>query len=143
MVMGAGTVFRFSAERKNLSAIRDFVESQMAEAGAGQKNIDDLIQAVDEAATNIIVHGYRDLPGWIEVEVRVTRRTATVILRDQAPTFHPDEAPRPDLTLPLHKRPVGGLGVYLMRKCVDELKHNTPEGGGNELFLVKRLEEDS
>lgn len=138
--MSAATVVRFSAERKNLSVIRDFVAEQMAEAGAVQRDIDDMVQAVDEAATNIIVHGYQDKPGWIDVEIKITEKSASVILRDQAPTFHPDQAPHPDLSLPLHKRPVGGLGVYLIRKCVDELKHNTPEGGGNELVLVKRLE---
>ena len=131
---------RIPAERKRLESIREFIQAQAALAGPTQHQIDDLIQAVDEAATNIIVHGYQDGPGMIEVEFERLDRMLRVTLRDQAPTFDPDNAPVPDLNLPLQERPVGGLGIFLIRKCVDELIHRVPAGGGNELILVKRLD---
>jgi len=65
-----------------------------------------------------------------------------LILRDQAPVFDPQQAPAPRLDLPLHLRPKGGMGVHLIRRCVDELCQQVSITGGNELVLVKYLSED-
>ena len=43
-----------------------------------------------------------------------------------------------NLNLPLEKRPIGGLGVYLARQAMDEVHHRITSTGGNELTLVKR-----
>jgi serine/threonine-protein kinase RsbW len=137
--MGAGAIMQVSAERKLLAVIRDFVKNQAVAAGAAPGEVDDLIQAVDEAATNIIVHGYREQPGFIEIEVKTEPGLVTVILRDDAPPFDPTQVPKPDTTLPLEQRPIGGLGVHLIRHCVDEFSHDSPKHGGNELALVKYL----
>jgi anti-sigma regulatory factor (Ser/Thr protein kinase) len=46
--------------------------------------------------------------------------------------------PEPDITLPLERRPVGGLGIFLSRKLMDEIRHRALPEGGNEVTLVKR-----
>jgi anti-sigma regulatory factor (Ser/Thr protein kinase) len=61
-----------------------------------------------------------------------------VILRDRAPTFDPTTVPPPDLTLPLEQRPIGGVGLHLVRHMVDELRHRPRPGGGNEITFVKK-----
>ncbi len=75
----------------------------------------------------------------IEVTFATTSDTARITLRDWAPTFDPLQVPPPDITLPLHERKAGGLGIHLMRQCVDEICHSLPEDGGNELLLVKKM----
>jgi serine/threonine-protein kinase RsbW len=97
-----------------------------------------LVQAVDESATNIVVHGYRGRPGTIDVEVKGANDTLAVRLRDSAPLFDPTGVPPPDLSLPLDQRPIGGLGVHLTRKCVDEMIYRVTSEGHNELTLLKR-----
>lgn len=129
------------AEGKYLSLIRDFVREQAQDAKASPAELESLIQAVDEAATNIVVHGYKDNPGSIELEVYTTVDTCCVILSDEAPAFDPTQAPQPDTSLPLADRPVGGLGIHLIRHCVDEMKYNPLEGGGNQLVLIKHLDQ--
>lgn len=136
--MNSGTIIRVPAERKQLAFIRDFVEQQAEGILVDPREKGDLIQAVDEAATNIIVHGYQDGPGEIEIEVRRKPAQLTVCLRDHAPIFDPTRVPPPDIHLPLEQRPVGGLGIYLIRQCVDGFSHRVGEAGGNEIVLVKR-----
>jgi len=128
----------FVAERENLAVIRRFVEEMSQDLGADQAATDDMIQAVDEAVTNIIVHGYAGRSGMIEIQVKRDRDSLVVCLRDQAPRFDPTTLPPPDLISPLEKRRLGGLGVYLIRQFVDQVHYRAMPQGGNELTLVKR-----
>jgi len=129
---------RISAELKQLVVIRRFIEETATAFKADPSAILDILQAVDEAATNIIVHGYRGQPGTIEIEIRREGDSLLVRLRDQATPFDPTAVPPPDLTLPLEKRPLGGMGVYLARQLMDEMTHRVSSQGGNELTLVKK-----
>ncbi len=131
-------VLRIAAEIDNLSAIRQFVEESARALGAGPDCVADLIQAVDEAATNVIMYGYCGGPGTLELEAGRSGEEVLVTLRDQAPPFDPTTVPPPDLCCPLDERRTGGLGVYLMRAMTDGLVHRALPDGGNELMLVKR-----
>ena len=128
----------FKAELENLATIRLFIEETANEFQAQRKATCDMIQAVDEAVTNIIVHGYLDGPGLIELTVERENDFLMVRIRDQAPSFDPTDVPLPDLNLPLEERPTGGLGVYFMRAFVDEIRYIALSPGGNELTLFKR-----
>jgi anti-sigma regulatory factor (Ser/Thr protein kinase) len=121
-----------------LVVIRAFVEAAARVVGANAGLVDHTVQAVDESASNIILHGYRSGPGLIEVEVKLVGDDLTVVVSDMAPVFDPTSLREPDVTLPLDERPIGGLGVFLARKLVDEIHHRERPGGGNELTLIKR-----
>ncbi len=99
----------------------------------------DMLLAVDEAATNIIVHGYGECGGSIAVSVERLADELIVQLRDEADPFDPHCVPAPDLRMPLEERGPGGLGIFLMRQLVDEVRHRTIGVRGNELTLVKKL----
>lgn len=132
-----------SAELENLATIRYFIEEHVLALGGDRSVADDLMQAVDECATNIIVHGYRHQPGPIDLEIEHQDDTWSVHLRDQAPPFDPTSVPPPDLALPLEERPLGGLGIYLVRHMVDRLEYRAPPQGGNELILIKQVKSDA
>jgi anti-sigma regulatory factor (Ser/Thr protein kinase) len=87
---------------------------------------------------NIIIHGYHDRPGVIEIEIGSVGDSLMVCLRDQAPPFDPTRVLAPDITLPLEKRPLGGLGIHLARHFTDAMSHRVMPQGGNELTLVKQ-----
>jgi anti-sigma regulatory factor (Ser/Thr protein kinase) len=132
-------VLRIPAQRIRLAEIRDFVASHARLAGAAPGKVDGLVQAVDELATNIIVHGYHDGPGEMEITFSKQEDAIVVVLRDRAPMFDTTQAPEPDIHRPLEERPIGGLGIHLARKCVDGLEHRRRAGGGNELIIEVRL----
>jgi anti-sigma regulatory factor (Ser/Thr protein kinase) len=127
-----------TADVRYLVEIRRFVAEAAHGLGAVAKAVDDLVQAVDELAANAILHGYRGGAGQIEVLVRPEAGGLAVVLRDQAPSFDPTQAPEPDINLPLEQRPVGGLGIFLSRRLVDEMRYRALPEGGNEITLIKR-----
>jgi serine/threonine-protein kinase RsbW len=128
-----------SAELKNLAVIRRFMEEAAMELQAPRMAIEEMTLAVDEAVTNVIIHGYRRGPGTIEIKMYRDGDLLVVSLRDQAPPFDPTTVPKPDLDLPLDRRPLGGMGVYLIRESVDEILHRVLPQVGNELTLIKKV----
>lgn len=130
-------VLRIPAEVSQLVAVRKFIRDYAGRAGADKQATDDMVQAVDESVTNAIIHGYRGAKGTIDVEVYVVHGSLVVRLRDRAPPFDPTTVPHPDITLPLERRPLGGMGVHLTRQLTDEMTYRKTEGG-NELTLVKQ-----
>ncbi|MFC2053237.1 ATP-binding protein [Chloroflexota bacterium] len=129
---------RVVAKVENLAEIRRFIREQAAILHVDQATTADMVLAVDEAATNVIVHGYQDEEGIIEIEVRREGDAFIVHLRDETVPFDPTTTPPPDLTLPPEERILGGMGVGLMRRRTDEISHRVTLQRGNELTLVKR-----
>ena len=131
---------RFEAELENLSHIRRFVQERGTALGAHTEAVSDLLMAANEAAVNIVVHGYQERSGVIDVEVTQNGDYLEVHLRDQAPPFDPTTIPPPDTTLPLEQRPYGGMGMHLIRQLVDTVTYRFTPQGENELILAKRLD---
>jgi serine/threonine-protein kinase RsbW len=127
-----------AAELKNLEELRRFVKETATALGVDQATIPDVVLAVDEAACNIIVHGYRGRPGIIEIEVERDGDALVIRMDDDAAPFDPTNVPPPDVACPLEQRAFGGMGVYLIRQVMDEMAHRIRPHGGNELTMVKR-----
>ncbi|MFC2029629.1 ATP-binding protein [Chloroflexota bacterium] len=131
-----------SAELKDLAPIRHFVEGAAVGGGASPEAVADMVTALNEATTNIVLHGYRGRSGFIEVEVGFDGDALVVHLRDQAPAFDPFQVPPPDTSLPLEQRSPGGVGILMIRQLTDEMVYRMREDGSNELVLVKRHARD-
>ncbi len=136
--MNTGYSLRLAPELKDLAVIRSFVQESAAALDVAPALVPDLLLAVDEAATNVIIHGYRGQPGTIEIEMKRDEVDVVIYVRDNAPPFDPTDVPAPDLTRPLEERPPGGLGIYLIRQYMDEVIYRLMPQGGNELVLKKR-----
>ncbi len=130
---------RIPAELDRLADVRRMVRETTRAAGASQDCVDDICQAVDEAATNTIVHGYRGGPGWVEVAVAVDGPDVVVTIEDAAPTFDPRTHAEPDMAVSALVRGPHGMGVHLMRLATDRLGWRPRDGGGNILTLVRTL----
>lgn len=122
---------------ENLGEVRQFVEGEARSHGVDSTAITDLVLAVDEAVTNIVVHGYKHQPGSLEVSIEDHPTSLFVHLRDEAPPFDPCAHRVSDLAETLEKDTPGGFGLHLIYKSVDEVSYQTPRAGGNELTLVK------
>jgi len=136
--MDPESTLRVSAELGNLSVIRRFVQETLAGLGVNHKVVADVILATDEAATNVIVHGYGDQPGMVEIELALSGDALVICVRDQAASFDPTGVPPPDLNVPLEERSPGGMGVHLIRQLMDEVSHQTTPQGGNELIMIRK-----
>jgi serine/threonine-protein kinase RsbW len=125
---------------ENLSSLRDFISENANNAGLSTDDIDDIILAVDEACTNIIKHAYKSVPdGEIIIEINYNSRKFTIKLIDHGNSFNPESVPLPDLQKYLKQRKVGGLGLYLMRTLMDDVKYISVPGEYNQVLLSKNL----
>jgi len=94
--------------------------------------------ALEEILTNIISYGYDDREEHeIIVRLSLEQGELTAEVEDDGLPFNPLEAPEPDLNKPLEERPVGGLGIHLVRKLMDELAYQRQEGRNLLLFKIK------
>ena len=128
-----------AAELAVLPEIREHVRQAAAAFGMAGLALEDLLVAVDEAATNIVKHGYRGQPGRLNIVVERNADTVEVQIRDTARHFDPRGEAPPNLDVPLPDRPVGGMGIHLMRTLTDGMAWRPVPTGGNEITLAKRL----
>jgi len=132
-------VFEFSieADLENLKAVRSFINNSGNTLGVKNDTLGDLCLVVDEAVTNIILHGYDDRDGNVDVQMERDGDSVVISIRDTAKSFDAADVETPHLDTSLREREFGGMGVFLIRKLTDEAEFRTLPGGGNELRLVK------
>lgn len=95
---------------------------------------------LEELVTNTIRYGLRGRTGHlIRIRLSLSKGWLEIAIKDDAPRFDPfTDAPAPDLGLGIAERPIGGLGIHLVRRLMDEV-HASHDGTGNLILLRKRL----
>ena len=130
---------QFSAKFEFLDEIREFVGAIARTGGFGDKDVYNIQLAADEAASNIIEHAYEGVSnGLLELSCGVKGNIITIILVDHGESFDPSEIPLPDLKADLSERKIGGLGIFLMRKLMDEVHYEAKPNKNNVLTMIKR-----
>ena len=122
----------------NLSRIRSFVQNYADKFGLDSEITSKIVLAVDEACTNIIKHAYRYSPdGKITVKLKTDKKKFSVTIIDEGGHFDPQQIPDPVLEK-MQKRG-GGLGMFLMKKLMDEVEYSNLTGNRNKVVLVKYI----
>jgi len=125
---------------ENLLQVRKFIREAALEAGIDEQNIGKIILAVDEACTNIIKHAYKYSPeGTIVLSLKANRKKIEIKITDDGEHFNPSSVPDPDIVEYHKQRKVGGLGMFLMKKLMDEVRYNTISRNKNQVILVKHV----
>jgi len=129
----------FPAKFEFLDEIREFIAEIARKGGFTEKEIYSLQLAADEAATNIIEHAYEGVSnGYLNVTCDMVGNRLTITMRDTGKPFDPSKVKQPNLKADLSDRQIGGLGVYLMRKLMDEVRYESNSKTGNLLTMTKR-----
>ena len=132
----------FDADFDNLDEIREFVGEAARQVGFSDKDIYAIQLAADEASSNIIEHAYAGIEGGkIEIDLNISDKVLKITMRDQGKSFDPSSVPEPNIKADLSERKIGGLGMYLMQKLMDEVSYTTSPEKGNILIMIKRLGE--
>ena len=129
---------QIEAKPENLSVIADFIATAMRQLGTEQ-DVFEVQTAVDEACTNIMLHAYSGKGGVISISWELQDKDFIITIRDNGRPFDPTSVPPPDVEAALEERRVGGLGVHLMRKLMDDVSYASDAEKGNELIMRKRL----
>ena len=130
----------FAASMETIPDIVGFVSETASVMGVHPKRVMHLELAVEEAAVNICSYAYEIPPG--EVTIRISRETEVVRIElvDTGVPFDPLAADAPDIKSELENREVGGLGIFLIRRMLDEV-HYSRSGDRNILSLAVRYGE--
>lgn len=119
-----------------LSTIRTFTERCCHASGLDDEQTFWILLAVEEAVTNIIEHAYGGRGGELDMRCWRSDDDFCILLHDRGRPFAPETVAPPDLESPLEERSVGGLGLYFMRRLMDEVRFTFDEEG-NHLLMVK------
>jgi serine/threonine-protein kinase RsbW len=99
--------------------------------------------ALEELVTNIISYGYDDEHEHvIGIELALQPDSLRARIEDDGTPFNPMESRRPDIDLPLEERPIGGLGILLVSRLMDEIAYERRDGK-NVLTIAKRMYSDT
>ncbi len=120
---------------KNLVEIRNFIQTSAVKLGADPEKTADLILAINEATTNIFIHGFKEQPCDIKIIVEFQDKQLTVSVLDDGPPFDPTQAENPDTNAPLDQRQPGGLGIHMMREYADQLIYSRTTKEQNQLVF--------
>ncbi len=130
---------QFAAKFEFLDEIREFVGEIARNGGFSDKDVYNIQLATDEAASNIIEHAYENRSdGVLDLSCGVKGDRITIVLIDYGESFDPSEVPLPDLKADLSDRKIGGLGIFLMRKLMDEVHYEPRPDKSNVLTMSKR-----
>ena len=116
---------QLEATKENLQTVMDFVEINLEEACCPAKTQMQILMAVEEIFVNIANYAYAPGTGMAVVRVEVKRDpgVAMITFMDQGVPYDPLKKPDPDVALPAEEREIGGLGIFLVKKTMDEMTY--------------------
>jgi anti-sigma regulatory factor (Ser/Thr protein kinase) len=133
------TSIRVPARGDQLAVIGDFVTAAASAAGLDERAAYHVQTACDEACANIIFHAYEhEGQGPIDCTCERRGNYFVVTIVDYGHPFDPSAVPTPDVNADLSERKEGGLGMYLMQKLMDSVRHEFRDRH-NVLTMVKRI----
>lgn len=129
----------------NIDSIRtvtDFVNKHLALANCPTKARKEIDIVIDEILSNIVYYAYEKKEGPVKVSVELSQdqKDFKLIFEDQGIPYNPLEREDPNISLDLEDREVGGLGVFLIKKMMDDVSYSYQENT-NRLTVTKRIHE--
>lgn len=128
------------ATLENIAVVTDFVNEQLEQIECPMKAQIQIDVAIDELFGNIAHYAYSPEtgPATVGVEVRENPMAVIITFMDHGIPYDPLEKEDPDVTLSLEERQIGGLGIYMVKKSMDEITYEYKDGQ-NILKIKKNL----
>lgn len=129
-----------AAAVENISTVTEFVDCQLEELNCPIKAQMQIDVAIDELFSNIAHYAYHPEVGTATVRVEVENEPLAVIITffDGGIPYNPLQKTDPDVTLSAEERDIGGLGIFLVKKSMDEISYEYKDGQ-NILKIKKKI----
>ena len=121
-----------------ISQLSEFVETVCEEKGLDMALTMNLNLALEEAVVNVMSYAYPDSQGDVKVDIKIDDQKVVSILTDSGIPFDPTQKGDVDTTLPAEERPIGGLGIHLVKQIMDKVSYQYV-GNQNILTLEKNI----
>ncbi len=122
----------------NLDKVLGFLDGQLEAVSCPLKVQTQLDIALEELFVNIASYAYPGTIGQATIRISVTETEAVITLVDQGIPYDPLKKKDPDVTLSAEERQIGGLGIYMVKKSMDEISYEYKDGR-NILTFMKKL----
>lgn len=118
------------ATLENIPVVTDFVSEQLEQLDCPMKVQIQISIAIDELFSNIARYAYNPTTGSATVQVEVTENPLAVVITfiDEGKPYDPLAKEDPDITLSAEEREVGGLGIYMVKKSMDDVTYEYKDG---------------
>ena len=129
-----------AATVENIDTVTDFVNEQLESLDCPMKAQMQIDIAIDEIFGNIANYAYRAETGLATVRVEVREEPLSVVITfiDHGVPFDPLAMADPDTTLSAEERGIGGLGIFMVKKSMDDISYRY-ENGSNMLAIQKKI----
>jgi len=122
---------------QELSLLTAFIDAISEENGIDMMESMNINLSVEEAVVNVMKYAYqKGTTGEVWVNATVTDGLLTISITDCGAPFDPGDKKDPDINLPAEERPIGGLGIFLVRQLMDTVTYQRADGK-NILTLTK------
>ena len=121
-----------------ISQLSEFVETVCEEKGLDMALTMNLNLALEEAVVNVMSYAYPDSQGDVKVDIMIDDQKVVSTLTDSGIPFDPTQKGDVDTTLPAEERPIGGLGIHLVKQIMDKVSYQYV-GNQNILTLEKNI----
>ncbi len=126
----------FAARLESLPEMLSFIKENCIRFGLAKKSINKVELASEEAIVNIISYAYPHSLGKICITFEQKEESIEIVLRDRGIPFNPLQIEADaEVKKPLHERKIGGLGIFLIEKLMDEVRYSR-ECDENVLSLI-------
>ena len=134
------SILNIDAEVNNLDKVLAFVDEKLESYGCSPKTQMQIDVAVEEIFVNIASYAYNPEvgPAVISVETQEDPLAVIITFMDGGVPYNPLEKPDPDVTLSAEERQIGGLGIYMVKKSMDNVTYKY-EDGKNILTITKNF----
>ena len=127
-------------EMTEIGRLRTFFFSVCREHGIADETAKNLNLALEEWVANVINYAYpKGMRGHVEVTADVSDQVLTLVIKDHGVAFDPTQYQEVDTDAELNDRPIGGLGIHLVRTIMDTVSYERTADGYNRLTLKKQL----
>ena len=126
----------FPATDKALTDALAFVEDELTAAGCSMKTLMQIQICVEEMFVNVAHYAYNGAEGTVTLNIDVENGLMTITLTDSGLPFDPLAKDDPDITLSAAERPIGGLGIFMVKKSMDEVEYNRKDD--KNIFTMKK-----
>ena len=123
---------------ENLGIVTDFLNEQLEGTGCPMKTQMQIELAVEEIFVNIAHYAYAPETGMAVISMDISDGRAVMTFEDSGMPYDPLARPDPDVTLAAEDRAIGGLGIFMVKKSMDDVRYEYRDGK-NILTLVKKL----
>lgn len=113
----------FKAEQSELQAIRKYVEEELMKYNANARTINQINLAVEEVFINISKYAYKDKQGDCILKIQNNDNKFILTFEDKGIPFNPLEIADPNIELPADERNIGGLGIFITKNVMDDVKY--------------------